>query len=226
MVLNDFLKTISPDDVVYLGCVTAAKRKTSKTNGSGFVYIGYAKNVPVQVYGEREVMETFPHESDHPGLTVLIGGMDHGNYWIWHECDPSVPITRIGLGASDICFENLLIGIAKQTIADYKASLYSKMREVRPTHIMEVDDIIKFCRQKEDLSFLLGSGMGEYLIQAVEDELRVNFMYPKAKKMEYEKRYQFMREKRHEVQRERLKKHEKALYASIKGRSVNHDVDG
>ena len=108
---------------------------------------------------------------------------------------------------------------------DYRLKLKYEIRRTRPTHMMEVDDVIRFCRRNADLEFLKGSNVGEYMIQAVEDEERIFWMYPKARKMDPEKKAKFIDEKRAEIMRDRLKKAEKKLYAKIKGRSVRHDKD-
>ena len=76
----------------------------------------------------------------------------------------------------------------------------------------------------DGLEFLKGTSLGEYLIQATEDQVVVLYTHPDLAKLPYEKRYDAMLEKRKELQRERLKQKEKSMYATIKGRSVNHDL--
>lgn len=225
MVLKDFIQSIDPNEVVYLGCDSLDKRKI-KCNGSGFVYIGLAQHAPVGMYGDRTVLETYPHYTDYPGTTILINGLEHGSYWTWNEYDPAVPLNDIGYQQNETVFENLLMAIARLAVLDYKQLLHSTLKRVNPTDMMEVEDIIAFCRRKGDLDFLLSSNMGQYLIQAVEDELRVEFKYPKVRKMPYYTRYDFLRKKRHEEITERVKRQAKSRYATIKGRSVNHDLDG
>ena len=223
MVLKEYLKALNPDEVIYLGCDSENKRKF-KCNGSGFIYIGHAKNAPVDEYGDATIMDIYPHETDYYGTTILIQGTVHGSYWIWHECDPKVPVMELGYQQSDEIFENLLISIARLCVQDYRSKLIHEIKRVKPIDMNEVDAVISYCRMTSDLDFLSDSGIGQYLIQAVEDEVRVLYKYPKIPK-DYEKRYKFLREKRHEVQRERLKKQEKSKYATIKGKSVNHDVE-
>lgn len=224
MVLTGYLSTISPDEIIYLGCDSIEKAKF-KSNGSGFVFIGYAKDAPVDKFGQRIVRDTYPHECDYGGMTVIIEGTEAGKYWFWHEEDPSVPIKEVPLQADPEPFENLLVAIAKQTITDYRLKLKYEIKRARPTHMMEVNDIIGFCRRNADLEFLKGSNVGKYMIQAVEDEELIFWMYPKARKMDPEKKAKFIDEKRAEILSERLKKAEKKLYAKIKGRSIRHDTD-
>lgn len=224
MVLAEYLKTIPTDEIIYLGCDSIDKAKF-KSNGSGFVFIGCAKNAPIDKFGQRIVRSTYPHECDYGGMTVIIEGIEAGKYWFWHDEDPSVPLKEIPLQTNPEPFENLLVAIARQTITDYRLKLKYEIRRTRPTHMMEVDDVIRFCRRNADLEFLKGSNVGEYMIQAVEDEERIFWMYPKARKMDPEKKAKFIDEKRAEIIKDRLKKAEKKLYAKIKGRSIKHDTD-
>ena len=224
MVLREWIEKASPQTLVYIGC--DSKNYTArKTNGSGFVYIGYAETAPVDEYGDRYIQRVYPHDTDYPGTTVIIDGIEHGEYWTWHECDPDVP-SRIDLYTeNDAPFEDLIMAVAKVAVIDYKRMISTKVKCDKPTHLMEVDDIIGFCRRKADLDFLKGSNIGEYLIRAVEDEVRIEWMYPKVHKMPYEKRYDFMKKKRRELMQERIKEQEKSIYATIKGRSVRRDMD-
>ena len=66
--------------------------------------------------------------------------------------------------------------------------------------------------------------MGEYLITALEDEVRVLFEHPEFKKLEYEKKYDAVTKERRRLQRERIRKSAKSRYATIKGKSVNHNL--
>lgn len=224
MVLNDYLQTISPDEVIYLGCDSIDKAKY-KSNGSGFVYIGYAKDAPVKLYGKRYVRRTYPHECDYGGMTVIVEGTEAGRYWFWHEEDPSVPLKEVPMQDDPIPFENLLVAIAKQTIADYRHKLRTEIRNAHLTDMMEVDDLISVCRKTTDLEFLKGSNIGDYMIQSVEDEERIFWKYPKALKYEAEKKTKFLEKKRAELMRERIKKNESKKYAHIKGRSVWNGAD-
>ena len=221
MVLAEYLKTIPAKEIIYLGCDSIEKAKF-KSNGSGFVFIGYAENAPVDKFGQRIVRSTYPHETDYGGMTVIIEGTEAGKYWFWHEEDPSVPFKEVPLQTNPEPFENLLVAIARQTITDYRLKLKYEIKHARPTNISEVDDIIGYCRRNADLSFLKGSSVGDYMIQAVEDEERIFWMYPKARKMEPEKKAKFVDEQRAKILSERLKKAEKKMYAKIKGRSVKH----
>ena len=74
------------------------------------------------------------------------------------------------------------------------------------------------------MDFLKGSGTGDYLIKATEDEERIFYLYPKARNMPYERRYKFLKEKQQELMHERIKEQEKTMYATIRGRSVKHDT--
>ena len=224
MVLNDWIAEHGPDDVIYLGC--ECEKTESKINGSGFVFIGRAKDAPVEVFGKRYVLRTYPHETDYPGMTIIIYGDEHGKFWMWNECDPSVPLRDDLYCENDSSYENVLMAVARQTIADYKALIYKTIRDTDPTDISEINDIIRSSRKTADLDFLKSSGVGDYLIRSVEDEIRIEFLYPKIRKWPYEKRYDFIKKKKKEMLRERVKKNEKAAYATIKGRSVYHAADG
>ena len=225
MVLVEYLKSIPANEIIYLGCDSIEKAKF-KSNGSGFVFIGHKEDAPIDKFGQRIVRDAYPHECDYGGMTVIIEGIEAGKFWFWHDEDPSVPLKEIPLQTNPEPFENLLVAIARQTITDYRLKLKYEIKHARPTNISEVDDIIGYCRRNADLSFLKGSSVGDYMIQAVEDEERIFWMYPKARKMEPEKKAKFVDEQRAKILSERLKKAEKKMYAKIKGRSVRHDKDG
>ena len=62
------------------------------------------------------------------------------------------------------------------------------------------------------------------MITAVEDEVRVLFEHPELKKLEYDKKYDAMTRERRKIQMDRVKKSAKSRYATIKGKSVNHNL--
>ena len=224
MVLNDYLATIEPDTVIYLGC-QSSERKKYKSNGSGFVFIGYAKDVPVDLYGKDTVMDVYPHVTDIPGTTILINGIAHGSYWTWHEYDPEVPLSEPPYQCGENAFENLLNAIAKVCIQDYRVSLNSAIRHARPQDDIELNDVIYVCRQTADLDFLRGSNVGDYMIQVVEDEARVLWKNPKYRNKDAIVRQMLVDKKRKELQTERVRRQAKLKYATIRGRSVNHDLE-
>ena len=225
MVLKEWLSQRDPDEVIYLGC-EGKNDKSIKTNGSGFIFIGHAKNAPVQQFGDRNIISIYPHETDYYGMTIIIDGMEHGKYWIWHECDPDVPIVEMPMTVSDEPFEALLMALARQTAQDYRVLIRGYIRMRNPTALSEVNDIIRTARKVADLEFLEGSQTGAYLIQRVEDEERIFWKHPKARYYPPEKRNAFFDRKRKELMTERVKQQEKKLYATIKGRSVKHDLSG
>ena len=223
MVLTDYIQSIPPETVIYLGC-KAKEKGRNKSNGAGFIFIGHAKDAPLDEYGKETVVDVYPHTIDWPGTTVLINGMAHGNYWSWHEYDPSVPYYHKPYQSSEGSFENLLMAIARACIQDYRNDLAHAIKRIKPQDEMEFDDLVKVCRRKADLYFLKGSGVGEYMIQAIEDEAKILWKYPKARKMTGERRQRFISEKRGEMMRERVLSKARAKYAAIKGRSVNREL--
>ena len=225
MVLKEYMNTIDPDEVIYLGCQNP-KREKYKANGSGYFFIGHARDAPVEEYGDTEVTDAYPHYMDYPGTTILIYGTVHGGYWTWHEYDPRVPLNDKNYAVSDLAFENLMIALAKSSISEYRNTINKYMKRMKPENMTEVEDVLYVCRKKcrESLDFVSGSGMGEYLITAVEDEVRVLFEHPEFKKLEYDKKYDAVTSERRRLQRERVRKSAKSRYATIKGKSVNHNL--
>lgn len=221
MVLREWLEQ-NPDEVVYIGC-EGKNSKSIKTNGSGFVYIGYAKDAPTEQFGDRNILRIYPHECDYYGMTIIVNGMEQGKFWLWNECDPEVPVKEVPLPESDEPYETLLMALARQTAQDYRSLIRGYIRMNDPTEMSEVDDIIRTVRKIADLEFLQGSQTGAYLIQRVEDEERIFWKYPKARYYPPEKRNAFFDRKRKELMTERVKQQEKSMYATIKGRSVKHD---
>lgn len=227
MVLRDWL-TLHPKEVVYIGCDSTFSNKGTKTkaNGSGFVYIGYAKDAPND-FDDREIKEIYPRTVDIPGVILIIEGLEVGKYWTWHEKDPSVPKWEPKYEANTDQFEELLMGIVKLTVRDYQRKLMDELKEKKPKTKARMNEVIQRFRKKamvtDGLEFLKGTSLGEYLIQATEDQVVVRYTHPDLAKLPYEKRYDSMLEKRKELQRERLKQKEKNMYATIKGRSVKHD---
>jgi hypothetical protein len=125
-------------------------------------------------------------------------------------------------------FEELLMGIVKLTVRDYQRKLMDELKEKKPKTKARMNEVIQRFRKKamvtDGLEFLKGTCLGEYLIQSTEDQVVVRYTHPDLAKLPYEKRYDSMLEKRKELQRERLKQKEKSMYATIKGRSVKHDL--
>ena len=222
MVLNDWLASADPDGLIYLGCEGKNSAKV-KVNGSGFVYIGYAKNAPAEEFGTRTIMKIYPHESDFPGTAVIIDGKEHGKFWMWHECDPDAPVKDDVYIDNDSSYEHLLMAIAKQAVYDYKIQIKHVIRTNKPKTVAGLMKCIRFARRNSDLDFLEGSSVGEYMIQTIEDEVKVEFLYPKIKNMPYDRRAKFLEEKRQELLHERYQENEKKAYAKIKGRSVKHE---
>ena len=222
MNLKEWLEEKAPDKVIYLGC-DSTNRTKKKTNGSGFVFIGYARDVPIEFFGDRNIREVYPHTSNHPGTTVIIEGLEQGKYWMWNEYNKDEIVPEVYVD-SDAAFEELLMAIAKQTISEYRDHVRAYLARRKPETPEEIDLVIKVCRDESDLDFLKGSGTGDYLIKATEDEERIFYLYPKARNMPYERRYKFLKEKQQELMHERIKEQEKTMYATIRGRSVKHDT--
>ena len=82
MILLDYIKELDPNEPVYIGCKSAK----GGGNGSGFVFIGRACDIPIEQFGERLIRETYPHETDVPGTTIIISGLERGPFWTWKEC--------------------------------------------------------------------------------------------------------------------------------------------
>ena len=225
MVLNDLLKNMDPDQVVYIGC----KGTGRASNGSGFVYIGHARTAPADLLGEREVIDHYPHDTDVPGYTVIVYGAERGKYWFWHEAHPEDEYHEKLLSGNMEPFEDLLMGIVKLCIQDYKKVVFSKLYKLKKRKNPvddEIEEAIARARITADLEFLTESGMGEYILNRVDDEIRIINKYPKVKNMDYDKRHEFMKKKRRELIANRAKREAVDKYAAIKGRSVNHDLDG
>lgn len=80
MTVREYLsKKHKPTDVIYLG----------GAESSGFFFIGIAACVPIE-YMDTEIIMTYPHMTDHPGMTILVDSHDVGKYWFWYECDSRV----------------------------------------------------------------------------------------------------------------------------------------
>lgn len=222
MVLRKALRYLKQDDVLYLGC----RGSTKKENGSGYVYIGYVRNAPVDTFGEREVVDKYERYTDIPGTAIIISGTERGKYWFWNECDPNVPIRKAAMTGNYEKYEELLIGIVKQAVTDYKASIHKKTNDIQPEDEMEFEEVISRARHDsaEALEFANSSEIGKYIVNAVEDEARILFKHPEIKNMKYDDRYEILAKKRKEMLAERVRKAAAGKYATIKGKSVNHEI--
>jgi hypothetical protein len=104
------------------------------------------------------------------------------------------------------------------------------MKDTKPTDIAEVEDVLAFSRRKaraeKIIDFLEGNASGQNLLREVDDEIRVMFLHPEINKIgKVEKKFAALRKAKAELRAERVRKSERKLYAKIKGRSVNHDMD-
>ena len=235
MVLTDFLKTIEPDSVIYIGYRDVKRKNERKQEtkknydmSSGFVYIGYAKDAPVDVYGKEIVTSTYQHIVDIPGLTITLKPRTMPKtqtYWFWHEIDPTKKRTDSAYYSDTSMFENLLIGIAKQAVNDYQTALRSRLKVAHIKTESGLERIISVCRKAADLDFLSASGTGQNLITAAEDDIRIDFRHPEIKKIvDTKKKAAKYQKALHELHTERVKAEAKTRYATIKGKSVNHDL--
>ena len=230
MDLREMISKLKTDDVIYLGCQPTKNGKVrNMACGSGFFYIGYADGIDLERYGDREVVDAYPHETDYPGITILISGVEHGKYWMWHEYDPSVKPSDRFFCPNPGVFEELYFAIYSQCIKDYRKIIRENMKG-QPTDIAEVEDILVFSRRKASaekiIDFLEGNASGQNLLREVDDEIRVMFLHPEINKIgESEKKFAALRKAKAELRAERVRKSERKLYAKIKGRSVNHDMD-
>lgn len=226
MVLREWLSG-HPDEVVYIGCDSKTSTKT-KANGSGFVYIGYARDAPNDFDG-REVKDIYPRTFDITGMVLIIEGLEVGKYWTWHEKDPSVPKWNPPYTEDTEPFEELLMGVVKLTVRDYQRMLMRELKAKKPKTTARIASVLRDCRRRAmnktdvDLEFLRGTSFGEYLIQATEDQAQVRYLNPEISKLPYEDRYALIKEQREKIRRERIRKQEETMYATIKGRSVRHD---
>lgn len=233
MVLIDLLKRLQPDEVIYL----AVKQTTATGSvqrhcgaGSGYIYIGHAKDINLDLLGNREVHDAYHREVDYPGTVIIIEGAECGRYWFWHECDPRVPLNEKPYTTHVHPYEDLYFAIFRQTLIDYRSIINEKMKKVKPTHIDEVNDIIYVSHKQADkaglFEFMAGSASGQNLIRDLEDEIRITFQHPEIQKIKKpQDRVAAFRRERSKILLDRAKKNEKAKYATIKGRSVNHDLD-
>ena len=231
MDLREMISKLKTDDVIYLGCQSCKNVKARNVAcGSGFFYIGYVDGIDLERYGDREVVDAYLHETDYPGITILISGVEHGKYWMWHEYDPSVkPSDRIFCPNPGV-FEELYFAIYSQCIKDYRKIISENMKGTKPTDIAEVEDVLAFSRRKaraeKIIDFLEGNASGQNLLREVDDEIRVMFLHPEINKIgKIEKKFAALRKAKAELRAERVRKSERKLYAKIKGRTVNHDMD-
>jgi hypothetical protein len=51
------------------------------------VFIGGVQDIDFNKYGKRNVRESYQHETDVPGTTIIIEGKDHGRFWFMSECE-------------------------------------------------------------------------------------------------------------------------------------------
>ena len=234
MVLREALESLGPDKLIYLAASpsavdAAAIRKSGA--GSGFMYIGPAKEINIDLYGNRKVHTAYHRTVDYPGIVIIIEGYEHGKYWFWHEFNPDVPVKKSPYTLHQHPYEDLYFAIYKQVVSDYRNVIRDEMKKVRPTHIDEVNDVINFCHRKADMEgmfgFIKGNASGQNVIRDVEDEVRITFQHPEIQKIKKQQdRIEAFRRERRNILRERAKNDVKAKYATIKGRSVNHELDG
>ena len=215
MTLGDYLNKHQLSDLIYLG----------GSNSSGYIWIGPAIDVPEEQLN-KQVVETYPHDTDVPGTTVIVKSAEHGSYWFWHECDPNAPQgTTDELRCTDTAIENLLIGIAKQCASDYRNAIRSQMKKVpKDRRYQVIEAAIRELQMSVDTEFLKGSSTGRYILQTVEDEERVAARYPEYLDMTGDARNAFMQKRLKEISAKRVYRKEKDMYATIKGRSVKHNA--
>jgi len=231
MVLKDM--DLSPEEVCYIGC----------KEGSNFFWIGQRKDVPEKFLPE-EVVQTYHRQTDYEGTVILLGGLPKRffggkaknvpGYWYWYECDPSVKRKKMPLLGSERCFENLLVSMVRDEARYYKARLNdaiiesSKHKEFMSRE--EADEMVRQVREmsKTNLILLPGSNVGDYTLLQLEDEARAKAMYPRSKwvRLKYQKQLEYLDKMTKKFRQERYKQNEREHYASIKGRSVKHGVDG
>lgn len=233
MVLREFLARLKPNDLIYLGMMhktVAGVVQKVNGSGSGFVFIGPASDINTDLYGEREVYEAYHREVDYPGMVVIAEGLELGRYWFWHEYDPEIAIREPRYVTNPVQWEDLYFAIFSQSVKDYQSIIRKLVWGNKPTNIDELNDIIAAARKKAVidgvLAFMENNASGQNLIRDAEDEIRIMFQHPEiAKIKKADDRIKAFRRERNKILRDRVKNTAKARYATIKGRSVNHDVD-
>jgi hypothetical protein len=227
MDLKRAIKLLDPDTVVYLGSNQQSIGKKNKSDkGSGFFYIGFAKDAPVEEYGDIKITDVYDREVDYHGKIILLDTKVKMSCWFWHEYDSSVPTVETPYTQDTEPYENILIQVVKNDISDYRLLLSKEIKKKKPCTMEGVDLLIKRIRKKSGklLEFESGTNIGEYLISAVEDEIRTYWLHPNLKKMtDYDKRAKIIKDERRRLQTERVKQNAPSRYATIKGRSVYHE---
>ena len=242
MDLSRAISLLDPQTVVYIGCgpekvyIGCGPEKATNNgikpryfNCSGFFYIGYARDAPVSEYGHVNVTDVYDREADYPGKVILVNALIKGNFWFWHEYDSNVPFHETPLVADPEPYENILVQIMKNDIGDYRSALQKEVKKTKPSTMEELNFIIGRFRKKFEkaLEFESETNIGEYLISAVEDEVRTYWLHPEVKKIpDYDKKYKRIKEERRRLVAERTKANEASHYASIKGKSVYHGREG
>lgn len=220
MKLREYIeKNHCVNDLIYLGGIG--------NQASGFIYIGIAAMIPSEYY-DIEVVETYPHTIDQPGTNVLIDQDMRGSYWFYGEANPRAKKPTCEINCSDEMLEGLLIGIAKQAVADYRTYLRNKVNDHLAKNENQITDeayakVAVRCRKHPEYTFLMDSAVGKQAMQMVEDEELVYLRHPEVLDISnYEKRSRVIMDYCYEIAKARLHKNEsKYVYASIKGKGVN-----
>ena len=226
--LRETIRSMNPDEVVYIGCQGASREKY-KANGSGFIFIGPAQAAwhDLDPYMWRRVFDLYPRTVVNPGLIILIEGAEHGKYWFWHEYDPAVPLPDKDITVTPESFEDILTTFAKQCASNYRSSIWRAIRNADEKHIRHsevvIEEIISFCRTRVDIEFLQGTNTGEYILQTIDDECRILWAHPEMKKMDYDDQKKFIAQEKKKLMEKRVRKQAQSRYATIKGRSVYHE---
>lgn len=206
---------IKQNEIVYVGA----------KHGSSFMWIGRRKNLPVKLE-DREVFQTYEHDTDYVGTVIIIEGEEQGKYWFYWECNHNVK-PKIGeLTCNQKNLEDFLIAIVRSAISEYRQGLLDGIRGLKNPGKKEVEEVIRNRRKKHKdvFEFCEDIESAKYAIKMVEDEIRIMCRYPKYKKMTGVTATRFFREKRQELEAERAKAIARKRYARIHGRLINADT--
>lgn len=223
--LRETLRSMNPDEVVYIGCQGASREKY-KANGSGFIFIGTVNTAlhDIDSYMWRKVLDQYPRTVVDPGTIILIEGAEHGKYWFWYEYDQRVPAPDKELTMNTEHLESLLAAIARQCASDYRSDIMQGIKNAgNRKDENTIEEIISFCRANTDIEFLQGTNTGEYILQTIDDECRILWAHPEMKKMDYDDQKKFIAQEKKKLMEKRVRKQARSRYATIKGRSVYHE---
>lgn len=210
--------TINPEEVVYLG----------SSKSSAFYWIGRFKDVP-EKYLSNPVDETYKRSVGYAGTIIKTDTTKKGIYWNWNELNPDIEEYHIPCNWTPEGCERLIVALAKEAGRDYINDLNHELRKMpkKKRTSDRIEKMIQSVKTKDanKIEILVGTRIGDYILEHIEDEIRVKARCKEWDEMSYDSKTKYLISETDQLRKKRIRDSEKQLYASIRGKSVKHDMD-